>query len=199
MPTRNLVFFLGGMLLLGVLLAILLFGGELWQTEGATTADFALQTPAINQIPTDGFNSIQVGEQAPEFGLADLDGNPVRLSDFRGQPVILNFWATWCAPCRQEMPEFQALYEQEQTAERDLTILALNREEEPADVRQYFYEEMGLSFTPLLDQTGAVANSYGVFNMPTTYFVNSDGVVAAVHRGPLTRELMDGYFAQTRN
>ena len=196
LPTRNLIFFLGGMTLLGVLLALLLFGGQLWGEAPAgadTAAEFALQTPVINQIPVDNMGAIQVGNPAPQFGLADLEGAAVRLQDYAGQPVILNFWATWCAPCRQEMPELQALYEEK--AADGLVILALNREETPDQIRQFFYEEMGLTFTPLLDETGAVANSYGVFNMPTTYFVAGDGTVAAVHRGPLTQEQLVDYYA----
>ena len=194
LPTRNLIAFLGGMTVLGVLLALLLFGGQLWggDESAVTTADFPLQTPAISDIPTGNLLAIQVGQPAPPFGLANLEGQPVRLQDFAGQPVILNFWATWCAPCRQEMPELQAF--QEEKAAEGLVILGINREESQEQVAK-FYAEMGLTFPALLDERGAVSNSYGVFNMPTTYFVRGDGLVAAVHRGPLTTQQLADYYA----
>lgn len=197
---RNLFIFMGGMTFLGVALALILFGGELFgslQTEPAAVAEspsFELQTPVVAGIET-GLGNVQIGEIAPDFGLATLDGEGVKLSDYKGQPVILNFWATWCAPCRVEMPELEDAYQ----ANKDdgLVILALNREEAPEVVQEYFVDEMGLSFTALLDETGAVAESYGVFNMPTTYFVNPEGEVTVIHRGPMNRELIEEYLAQT--
>ncbi|MCA9993572.1 MAG: TlpA family protein disulfide reductase, partial [Anaerolineales bacterium] len=131
----------------------------------------------------------------PSFVLADLAGNPVSLADFRGQPVIINFWATWCAPCRIEMPELQAAYDQYQAD--GLVILAVNREEDLATVQAYFVDEMGLTFTALLDEQAFAANVYNVFNMPTTYFVDPAGMVTAVHRGPMTKGQIDGYLANT--
>lgn len=199
---RRLGLFLGGMTLLGVALALILFGGDLFGGEAEPTSlgseaaapAFELQTPVVAEIGSD-LGNMQIGEMAPDFGLNTLAGEAVKLSDFRGRPVILNFWATWCAPCRLEMPELQDAYEAEQ--ENGLVILALNREEAPEVVEEYFVQEMGLTFTPLLDETGAVANNYGVFNMPTTYFVNGDGEVTVIHRGPMTRELIDEYLAET--
>lgn len=199
----NLAIFMGGMTLLGIALALILFGGELFsgtQAEEAAVAEeaaapaFELQTPVVAEIGT-GLGNVQIGEVAPDFGLTTLEGEGVKLSDYKGQPVILNFWATWCAPCRVEMPELEDTYQ----AHKDdgLVILALNREEAPEVVKEYFVDEMGLSFTALLDETGAVAESYGVFNMPTTYFVSPEGEVKVIHRGPMNRELIEDYLAQT--
>lgn len=198
---RKLAVFLGGMTLLGVALALLLFGGALFgggEGEPAAVDDaapnFVVQTPVVASVDAE-LGNVQVGEVAPDFGLADLEGTGMKLSDFEGRPVIINFWASWCAPCRIEMPELQDTYNAYQ--DEGLVILAVNREEDPQTVEGYFVDEMGLTFTPLLDQTGAVGELYGVFNMPTTYFVNGAGEVTAVHRGPMNRELIEEYLGET--
>jgi thiol-disulfide isomerase/thioredoxin len=129
--------------------------------------------------------------------LNDVDGRPVQLNDLRGQPVILNFWATWCAPCRVEMPDLQAVYERHQAD--GLVILAINREETAVTVRDFFYDELDLTFTPLLDETGDVSRLYGVANYPTSVFVDNEGMVTAVHLGLMIEEQIEGYLADTIN
>ncbi|MCB8917207.1 MAG: redoxin domain-containing protein [Ardenticatenaceae bacterium] len=195
-----------GFVVLGIALAFVLFGSDLFDPRPGpiTTTDsglldsvtqFATSDPIVAQLPGDIAGAPQVGSEAPSFVLADLAGNPVSLADFRGQPVIINFWATWCAPCRIEMPELQAAYDQYQAD--GLVILAVNREEDLATVQAYFVDEMGLTFTALLDEQAFAANVYNVFNMPTTYFVDPAGMVTAVHRGPMTKGQIDGYLANT--
>ncbi|MEM8861342.1 MAG: redoxin domain-containing protein, partial [Chloroflexota bacterium] len=146
---------------------------------------------------TDIAGAVQVGQPAPNFTLVDLDGNTHTLESLQGKPVIVNFWATWCAPCRVEMPEFEEAFAD--YAADDLIILAVNREETPDVVEEFFVNEMGLTFTPLLDNNAQVAERYGVFNMPTTYFVDLDGNVSDVHRGPLARVQLDGYLEKIIN
>jgi peroxiredoxin len=208
---RNPIIIFAGFLLLGAALALLLFGGDLFnnnQTNVAAindTADSASVLDQVNEFPTaesvvaelppsnpDGL--LEVGDKALNFTLPDLEGNPVSLADYQGQPVIINFWATWCAPCRIEMPELQSVYETYQ--DQGLVILALNQDE-PADVAEaYFKDEMGLTFTPLLDENSAISTAYGNFGLPTTYFVDVDGTVAIVHRGPMTVGQIEGYLAE---
>ena len=202
--TRNPVILILGFAVLGIAAGLILFGGSLF--GGEATVDVAESSileqvselepadPAINQIPGGSLGGLEVGEAAPDFTVQDLDGNAVKLSDYRGKPVILNFWATWCAPCRVEMPEFQAVYEKNQDI--GLEILAVNRDETREQVVDFF-DEFGLTFTPLLDQGALVAEQYQVFNMPTTYFLDENGVVTAVHRGPLVSSQLDGYLEQT--
>ncbi len=199
---RRLFLFFGGMMGLGLLLSLLLFGGEFWtagQTvadpETASSADFVFE---LAEMPPEArIGNIEIGQQAPDFVLQNINGETVTLTDYEGQVVILNFWATWCAPCRAEMPELEVAYQAYQ--EQGLAILALNREENPTTIAA-FWEQMAsqgtpLSFVSLMDETGAVADRYGVFNMPTTYFIAPSGEITAVHRGLLTHDLIESYLA----
>lgn len=190
--TQNFLFF-AGLLLLGIAGAVLLFGRSLLGSERVTFE----QVPklggetAVVQLPTGG-SPIAIGDPAPPFALNDLNGNSIDLADYAGRPVILNFWATWCAPCRIEMPELQQIFEAHQ--DDGLAILALNQAESASLVREFFYTEFDLTFTPLLDSEGTVAQLYGAVNLPTTIFINPKGQITAVHRGPVTVELVGGYL-----
>lgn len=208
---RNPIVIFVGFLLLGAALALLLFGRDLFSSGSAdgpaivgeaevTVLDQVSELPAISsaadQTPANSSGGVLLtGDKAYDFTLNDLDGNLVSLSNFQGQPVIVNFWATWCAPCRIEMPEFQEAYDKYQGD--GLVILALDQDE-PAEVAgAFFYDEMGLSFTPLLDEGSATATTYGSFGvLPSTYFIDPDGIVSAVHRGPLTFGQIEGYLAE---
>ena len=180
-------------LLLGLAAGLLLFGGDLF--GGGSDTSVLEQVPLLSAPDSSSRRGdpLTVGDTAVDFTLADLEGSAVSLSDFRGQPVIINFWATWCAPCRIEMPELQAVYD----AYRDdgLVILALDQDESPEQVRAFFYDEMDLTFTPLLDDGAQISALYGAINFPTTYFVNGEGEITAVHRGLMNEEIIIGYLA----
>lgn len=197
---RNPLLFMGGLVLLGFAAALLLFGGGLFGGERVE------ETAVLPQIPPlDGASAalsqpgaggpLTVGAAAYDFTLRNVAGDPVSLSDFRGRPVIINFWATWCAPCRVEMPDLERAFLAYQ--EEGLVILAVNQGESAAAVETFFYDDLGLSFTPLLDPEGEVANLYSAFNLPTTVFVAADGAVTAIHRGLLVPEQIESYLAQT--
>ncbi len=196
---RNSLLFIGGLFVLGLALAFLLFGGGLFQSRPRSATANLPQVPAFDDSSTSVAAVVQsgaplnVGDAAHDFTLQDLDGNTVQLSALRGQPVIVNFWATWCAPCRIEMPELQEAYTAH--AGDGLAILAVNQMEEPTAVRTFFRDEMGLTFTPVMDTEGTVADQYGAIGLPSTFFIDADGVVTAVHRGVLTREQIDAYLA----
>jgi peroxiredoxin len=120
------------------------------------------------------------GEPAPEFTLADVDGNMVSLSDFRGQPVMVNFWATWCKPCALEMPMFISTYE----ANKDdgLVVLAINVQEAPDEVKAHV-DENDLALPVILDRDGQVSTIYRVRGLPSTFFIDSDGNLVEARRG----------------
>ena len=113
------------------------------------------------------------------------DGGRVALSDFRGRPVVINFWATWCVPCRVEMPMLIGAWRGNR--DRDLEIVAVNLtdQERGKDVRR-FVEELALPFHVALDARGRVRERYGLVGLPTTVFVDSAGTIRARHSGPLS-------------
>ena len=115
-----------------------------------------------------------MGEPAPNFKLQNLDGQSISLSDFRGKPVLLNFWATWCLFCHAEMPYFQEI--SEEWSDRGLAVLAINWGESPSKVKE-FLQSQGLSLPVLLDAKKKVAQKYNVPPIPTTFFIDKDGII----------------------
>ncbi|MBI2887255.1 MAG: redoxin domain-containing protein, partial [Chloroflexi bacterium] len=132
----------------------------------------------------DGAGRVTVGEAAPDFVAADLSGNPVRLSDFQGKPVWINFWATWCPPCRAEMPEINAAYKEARAA--GLALLAISVSEDRNIVATYL-QQTGVAIPALLDREGLVASRYGVSGFPTHVFIDREGVVRDIRVGGLNQ------------
>ncbi len=122
------------------------------------------------------------GNSAPNFQLQSLDGETVSLDGLRGQPVIVNFWATWCGPCRMEMPFIQEVYEDPDWVEQGLVILAVNAGESASEARK-FMESNKLSFKVLLDADKEVMMMYNISGIPTTYFIDKDGIIRDVKIG----------------
>lgn len=145
------------------------------------------------QIDTDDLP--QPGSVAPDFELSTPAGDTVRLSDYAGRPVILNFWATWCAPCRLEMPELQRAQAAFDAAGDDGPVVLTVNQGDSAEQVSEFFDEVGLTLPALLDSDSDVGTAYGAFFLPTTVIVGPDGVVAAVHRGMIDREQLDDYLA----
>jgi peroxiredoxin len=126
---------------------------------------------------------IAVGNIAPDFETTRDTGEPLRLSDHRGEIVLLNFWATWCGPCRIEMPEFETAYQARKDA--GFTIIAVNNGQ-PAAVVQEFRDELGVSFPLAMDERGSIQVDYNIFSYPSTFVLDRDGTILARHYGPLT-------------
>jgi peroxiredoxin len=114
-----------------------------------------------------------------DFALKDLDGKTVRLADYQGKVVLLEFWATWCGPCKQSMPELQRLYDEYQ--DRGFELIAVSLDESVSAVRT-FVEEYRLSFTVVIDDAD-VNSAYGVFSIPTTFILDKSGQVVRKHLG----------------
>jgi len=122
----------------------------------------------------------QAGSKAPDFTLADLDAESVSLSDLRGGPVLVNFWATWCRPCLSEMPHIQQAFEQ--WGSQGPVILAINLGESRSAVRR-FAQEQKLSFPILLDSDRKVGRDYQVSAIPTTFLIDKEGKIQAIKIG----------------
>lgn len=129
------------------------------------------------------------GFQAPDFELQTLDGKTVKLSDLRGQAVIINIWATWCPPCRAEMPALQKVYEEHREKVEILAINATNQDS--LDTVQEFAQSNNLSFPILLDENGLVAESYQLRSLPTSIFIDPSGLIQeVVIGGPMSEALL---------
>lgn len=122
----------------------------------------------------------QVGDPAPDFEYTLADGTVTRLSDLRGKKVLINFWATWCAPCRLEMPALQEA--SLEYADAGLVVLGVNLVESPNDIVP-FGNEFGITFPLITNRSGDIRDAYAAQNIPTSYFINSDGTIADKHLG----------------
>ena len=129
--------------------------------------------------------------KAPDFKLKDLSGKELSLSDLKGKKVFLNFWATWCRPCIQEMPEIQKLYEE--TKDSDLVIVAVEIGE-PLSTVKSFIETNKFGFKVLLDSDQSVAHKYNITGIPTSYFIDVDGNIISKNVGPLDIDQMKAYI-----
>lgn len=129
-------------------------------------------------------------ELAPDFTLKDLNGKEVSLKDFKGKNVYLNFWATWCPPCKAEMPEIEKLYQE--TKDSDLVILAIDIGEDKKTVSD-FISENKYSFNVLLDEKNEIANIYGVSSIPLSLFIDKEGYVVNQQVGSMNIEQMKEY------
>ena len=120
----------------------------------------------------------RIGEPAPDFLTEDVLGNPVRLSDYRGQPVWLNFWGSWCPPCRAEMPEIQAAYEQ--LAPQGLVLLAVSVRESPLDALRYAAQNNATFYLLSDPDEQDTGQAYPLYNVPTHIFIDADGIVRSI-------------------
>lgn len=132
----------------------------------------------------------RIGALAPDFSWVTPDGPTTRLSALRGRPVVVNFWATWCVPCRAEMPLLEG-----SAKETGITFLAVDLEEDATAIRAFFDQLQLTRLSPLVDADGAVFRRWGVVSLPTTFFIDRDGIVRHVEIGPLTAEKLRGDLA----
>ena len=159
----------------------------------SVTIDEVEEEDEVVAPPREATVGVNVGESAPSFTLVDLDGNQVSLSNFRGKAVFVNFWATWCPPCRAEMPEMEAVYQEYKN--KDVVVIGVNVLESEDDVRQ-FVEQGGYSWTFLLDVSGEVAANYEVVSIPASFFIDREGIIQAVNIGSMTEQVMERKLAE---
>lgn len=136
---------------------------------------------------------IQVGDDAPDFALVDMNGERHQLSDYKGQGVFLNFWGTWCKPCEREFPLMDKQYQQYK--DKGLEILAVNIGESEFAV-QKFIDRKGLSFPVLIDGNKSVMETYKINPLPTTLLINPEGKIEKVITGEMNEEMIKEYMEQ---
>lgn len=134
---------------------------------------------------------LKIGQQAPDFELKMLDGQSVKLSDYRGKTVMLNFWATWCPPCRAEMPHMQQYYMENE--KEGVVILGVNvtSTEISVPVVESWLKEWGITFPIVLDEHGEVIKTYRVNSYPSTFVIDANGVIRHKHPGPMNMQMLE--------
>ncbi len=177
----------------GVIFLIERSNGNATDSNGQT---YGLRDLDSHLVPEGGHVAAEVGGVAPDFELEQVSvpvagGSPTAssttngeawLSDFRGHPVVLNFWATWCRPCRSEMPQFVNAYDKYR--DKGLVVIGLNLQEGPSLI-QPFAQEFGIDYPILVDRTGQVGDKYRLLGLPTTVFIDANGVIQSIYSGPL--------------
>lgn len=166
-------------LLVLIFVALLLGAKRLYETLGdqVQVDNLATQEEAAKQA-------------APEFTVYDLDGDPHSLSDFRGKPVILNFWATWCGYCKVEMPDFEEKYRQYGDDIHFIMLNVTDGSQETVETASAFIAEQGYTFPVYYDTDLAAASAYNTSGLPVTYFIDADGNFVAWQQGMMTAETL---------
>ncbi|MCZ7525916.1 MAG: TlpA family protein disulfide reductase [Acidimicrobiia bacterium] len=176
-------------LALGLLVVGLVLG--IWVVRAGEDSAPSTSVPSEGAVSVPGV--AEVGRPAPGFEVPGLDGPAVRLDEYRGRPVVLTFWASWCKPCRDEFPLLASARESHTDA--GLEVLGVTYEDLPADSIA-FAEELGVDWPLGRDEDGSVARSYGVRAIPQTFFIDPDGVVRGRVYGLSDEELLDELLAE---
>jgi peroxiredoxin len=169
-----------------VLAAVAILG--LLQNRGLLGSSAAI----IDSVQQSGTGEIatkdsQSGKPAPDFELASINGQPVHLSDYKGHPVLINYWATWCPPCREELPLIQSRHEKYSS---NLVVLAINAGEDLATVQNYI-KTRGFTFPVLLDPEWKAEALFGILAYPTSVFIDKNGIIQARYVGGLNENVLD--------
>jgi len=192
--------------IVGGAMAVLFLAGVLGSQGGGTTeTGISIEDTLVLDPPRGpGQEDLDVvpreGSLAPDFEISDFDGARRRLSDFRGKPVYINFWATWCSPCREELPQMQELLDRH---EDDLTIITVNRRQPLDEAKAFFADvdklngELGVSFTVNgMDPDDKLYNEYRGLGMPVSVFIDANGKVVKVFNGRISLETMEEAVAE---
>lgn len=133
-------------------------------------------------------------KQATDFTVYNEEGEAVKLSDSFGKPIVVNFWATWCGPCKSELPAFDGIASEYSDEVTFMMVNMTDGSRETVDVVKEFLEETGYTFPVYYDTEFSAAYAYSVYSIPTTLFIDADGTVAATHKGPMTEEILQSYI-----
>jgi cytochrome c biogenesis protein CcmG, thiol:disulfide interchange protein DsbE len=179
--TRTTLIILGGGLLIGLLMGAFVFIG------------MPKATAATEPLTTSSTPAPMTGAPAPEFTLANISGAQVSLKDLKGQPVLINYWATWCVPCKDEMPAIEAAYQEHK--DKGFTVLAVDADEGLNEVTS-FVSTLGVNFEILMDPGSSVNELYRVRAYPTSFFVGRDGTIQAMQIGVMSEAQLVEHLAK---
>ncbi|WP_121615722.1 peroxiredoxin family protein [Virgibacillus halodenitrificans] len=164
--------------------------------NSSDTLQMEKNTAMVNTSQTEkALEGTEIGDTAPDFELVSTNEEKVKLSDYRGKKVMLNFWATWCPPCREEIPAMQNFYD-----EKEIVILAVNLTQTEAKKQDVvdFMEKHRVTFPVLLDEASDVSNKYRIQPIPTTYMIDSQGKIRFKAYGAMTYEQMVSEFEKMK-
>ena len=189
-------------LVLVLVLAVLIGGAYVLYgrlSAGAGADNLSVQTPPPAQTPgeTGAPQDSAAPEEteppkveAPDFTAVDADGTEVKLSDYVGKPIVLNFWASWCSPCKSEMPEFNAAWEELDGEVQFLMVNMTDGARETVESAREYVEGEGFTFPVLFDTKSEAAIAYSAYSLPTTYFIDAEGYVTARAVGAIDGETL---------
>ena len=177
-----------------ILLAVAIVIVNLWEPnsdkENIDAASEETGSTSSEEVEVSDSSGLEIGKTAPDFELVTLKGESVKLSDYKGKKVILNFWATWCPPCKAEMPHMQKFYEENK--DNGIEILAVNLTDidNGKESIESFVKDYGLTFEIPLDQKGVIGRQYQAFTIPTSYLIDTNGIISNKIVGPMDEEMM---------
>jgi peroxiredoxin len=183
-----------------IITALVIGGMVVFMVKNTVNKDEPTDTGVIvdeKEQDEDVVIGLDQGNTPPDFELKTMTGETVKLSDYKGKKVILNFWASWCGPCKAEMPHMQNYYlNNKESANVEVIAVNLTAYErgEPGRIRENvmdFIEEYGLTFPIPMDGSGTVSQAYSILTIPTTYILGTDGTIAQIVVGPMNEETME--------
>jgi len=193
---REYLIFLG--LLLGLVVILALFVG----TDFLQSASPLPTVAVLSTTPPSGDAAVdkeapapRIGRLAPDFSITEVDKSTSKLSDYRGKTVVLNFWASWCGPCKLEMPDLEAFYKEYK--DQDVAVLAVGWHDTPSALSKFAMAKQ-FTFKMLADINGTVGDKYGLINLPATFFIDKNGVIREMQIGAMNKAIMVTKLAKAR-